>query len=189
MWRKLYSLTSRKNEAMNYFELFSLTPSYDIDTALLAERYHELQRAVHPDKFANSSEQDKRIAVQRTAQVNDGFSTLKDPLSRAEHILALAGIDLSHESTTVKDTQFLMQQMEWRESLEDIAHSEDPDAMITELYACFNEYSNCISLDLAGLLLSHSESDLASAADLIRKLKFMAKLQIELERIEDAQFD
>ncbi|BAJ01565.1 co-chaperone HscB [Shewanella violacea] len=174
---------------MNYFELFSLTPSFDIDTALLADRYHELQRAVHPDKFANSSEQDKRIAVQRTAQVNDGFSTLKNPLSRAEHILALAGIDLSHESTTVKDTQFLMQQMEWRESLEDIAHCEDPDAMIAELYDSFNEYSDSISQNLAGLLLSHSESDLASAADLIRKLKFMAKLQVELERIEDAQFD
>ncbi len=174
---------------MNYFELFSFTPSYEIDTALLAERYRELQRAVHPDKFANSSEQDKRIAVQRTAQVNDAFSTLKNPISRAEHILALNGVDLLHESTTVKDTQFLMQQMEWRESLEDIAHSNQPDEMIAELYETFSVYAKKIEQGLAPLLTSDSEDDLSKAADLIRKLKFMAKLQIELERAEDVLFD
>lgn len=174
---------------MNYFELFSFTPSYEIDTALLAERYRELQRAVHPDKFANSSEQDKRIAVQRTAQVNDGFSTLKNPITRAEHILALNGFDLLHESTTVKDTHFLMQQMEWRESLEDIAHCSDPDEMIAELHESFSVYAKKIEQDLAPLLLSNSEEELSKAADLIRKLKFMAKLQIELERAEDVLFD
>jgi len=174
---------------MNYFELFSFKPSYEIDTALLAERYRELQRAVHPDKFANSSEQDKRIAVQRTAQVNDGFSTLKNPISRAEHILVLKGVDLLHESTTVKDTHFLMQQMEWREALEDIAHSSDPDEMITELHESFSVFAKTIEQDLAPLLLSDSEEELSKAADLIRKLKFMAKLHIELERAEDALFD
>jgi len=174
---------------MNYFELFSFTPSYNLDTALLAERYHELQRAVHPDKFAHSSEQDKRIAVQRTAQVNDGFTTLKDPLSRAEHILALQGIDLRHESTTVKDTVFLMQQMEWREALEDIAHSQTPEDVIAELYTSFDVSAKQKELKLAELLQSGSSSDLESAADLIRKLKFMAKLHIELERAEDALFD
>ncbi len=174
---------------MNYFELFSFTPSFDIDTAILAERYHVLQRAVHPDKFANASEQDKRIAVQRTAQVNDGFSTLKNPISRAEHILSLHGIDLSHESTTVKDTQFLMQQMEWRESLEDIAHSKEPDSLIAELYDSFSAYEKQQKQRLHELLLGCSESDLTHSADLIRKLKFMAKLQDELTRVEDALLD
>lgn len=174
---------------MNYFELFSLTPSFDIDTALLADRYHDLQRAVHPDKFANASEQDKRLAVQRTAQVNDGFSTLKSPITRAEHILSLHGIELSHESTTIKDTQFLMQQMEWRESLEDIAHSDDPDGLITELNDSFIAYEDQQRQYLRQHLIDASEADLASAADLVRKLKFMAKLQLELERAEDALFD
>ncbi|WP_394392379.1 co-chaperone HscB [Shewanella woodyi] len=174
---------------MNYFELFSFTPTYQIDTALLAERYRELQRAVHPDKFANASEQDKRIAVQRTAQVNDGFSTLKDPILRAEHMLSLNGIDLKHESTTVKDTHFLMQQMEWRESLEDISDSSDVDAAISDLHESFSDYAKQIAEELSGLLSSTNEAELIQAADLIRKLKFMAKLQIELERIEDALFE
>ncbi|GIU31365.1 co-chaperone HscB [Shewanella schlegeliana] len=174
---------------MNYFELFSLLPSYDVDTALLAERYRELQRAVHPDKFANASEQDKRLSVQRTAQINDGFQTLKNPIQRAEHLLALKGLELSHESTTLKDTQFLMQQMEWRESLEEIKHSDDPDSEIAELYDSFEQYAKQITTDLKPLLVSEFEADHLQAAEQIRKLKFMAKLQDELTRVEDALLD
>ncbi|MCE9678694.1 co-chaperone HscB [Shewanella sp. AS1] len=173
---------------MNYFELFSLSPEFDLDTALLAQRYRELQRAVHPDKFANASEQDKRIAVQRTAQVNDGFNTLKHPISRAEHMLSLKGIDLSHESTTVKDTLFLMQQMEWRESLEDIKHSDDPDEIIDELHHSFAEHQTQLITKMSELIGSDDPKVLQDAADVIRKMKFMAKLQDELARAEDALF-
>ncbi|WP_394201005.1 co-chaperone HscB [Shewanella waksmanii] len=171
---------------MNYFELFSLTPSYRVDTAILAERYRELQRAVHPDKFANASEQDKRMAVQRTAQVNDGYSTLKHPISRAEYMLSLQGLDLSHESTTVKDMGFLMQQMEWRESLESVASHADPDELIDDLHDSFASYAKQISTELENVIESQDKDELNVAADLVRKLKFMAKLQDELARIEDA---
>ncbi|WP_028762209.1 co-chaperone HscB [Shewanella colwelliana] len=173
---------------MNYFELFSFLPEYDLDTALLAERYRDLQRAVHPDKFANASEQDKRIAVQRAAQVNDGYNTLKHPILRAEHILSLKGFDLSHESTTVKDTQFLMQQMEWRESLEDITDSDAPEEHIEQLHHSFSDYTAQIKSQMSKLIDSDSEQDLLNVADMIRKLKFMAKLQDELARAEDALF-
>ncbi|QYJ91521.1 co-chaperone HscB [Shewanella halotolerans] len=173
---------------MNYFELFSLSPSFELDTAVLSERYRELQRAVHPDKFANASEQDKRLAVQHTAQVNDGYNTLKHPISRAEHMLSLKGIDLSHESTTVKDIMFLMQQMEWREALEEIADSDDPDEAIEHLHQSFGEYRSDITAQLAQKIGSEEASVLEQAADLVRKLKFMDKLQAELERAEDALF-
>ncbi len=173
---------------MNYFELFSLSTQYEIDTALLAERYRDLQRAVHPDKFANASEQDKRLAVQRAAQINDGFNTLKHPILRAEHMLSLKGIDLSHESTTVKDTQFLMQQMEWRESLEALRDNNDPDELIEELHDSFNEHQAAFTTQLSERVLSDDLEVLQQAADLIRKMKFMAKLQEELARAEDALF-
>ena len=178
---------------MNYFELFRFSPAFEIDTALLAERYRDLQRAVHPDKFANGSEQEKLLAVQRTSQVNDGFQTLKNPIRRAEHMLALQGIDLSHETTTVKDTQFLMQQMEWREALEEISDDADPQAAIEQLHASFSAYQQQITSGLSQLLQQLLENDShsvgASAADHVRKLKFMAKLQDELTRIEDALLD
>lgn len=174
---------------MNYFELFDLPQSFELDTAELATRYRELQRAVHPDKFAGGSEQDILIAVQKTAQVNDGYQTLKEPLRRAEHMLALRGLDISHETSTVKDTGFLMQQMEWREALEDIAHSRQPDALIDELHTSFAAYQRDIFSSLSQLLGNDAEGDNSQAADQIRKLKFMAKLQDELARAEDALFE
>ncbi|WP_137221292.1 co-chaperone HscB [Shewanella sp. MEBiC00475] len=174
---------------MNYFNLFNVVPAFDIDTALLAERYRELQRAVHPDKFANDTEQQKLLSVQRTAQVNDGYQTLKNPLRRAEHMLSLRGIELSHETTTLKDGAFLMQQMEWREALEDIQQSSDPQASIDELYESFAEFESVLFAKLAALLASEDVADALLAADQIRKLKFMAKLQDELARIEDRFLD
>ncbi|GGP91019.1 co-chaperone HscB [Shewanella ulleungensis] len=174
---------------MNYFDLFNLEPAFDIDTALLAERYRELQRAVHPDKFANDTEQQKLLSVQRTSQVNDGYQTLKNPLRRAEHMLSLRGIELSHETTTLKDGAFLMQQMEWREALEDIQHSNAPQDLIDELYDSFGEFESTLSTKLTSLLASSEEADALLAADQIRKLKFMAKLQDELARIEDGLLD
>jgi len=174
---------------MNYFELFKFPPTFDIDTAVLADRYRELQRAVHPDKFANDTEQQRLLSVQRTAQVNDGYQTLKDPIRRAEHMLSLRGIDLSHETTTVKDTAFLMQQMEWREALEDIRESTDHQASINELYDSFADYRLKLTKLLAAQLSSGSDEDALLAADQVRKLKFMAKLQDELTRIEDALLD
>lgn len=174
---------------MNYFELFKFSPTFDIDTALLAERYRDLQRAVHPDKFANDTEQQRLLSVQHTAQVNDGYQTLKDPIRRAEHMLSLRGIDLSHETTTVKDTAFLMQQMEWREALEDIRDSADPQASIDELYDSFATYRAQLNKVLASQLSSGRDEDALLAADQVRKLKFMAKLHDELTRIEDALLD
>ncbi|MGX9461577.1 co-chaperone HscB [Shewanella sp. A14] len=174
---------------MNYFDLFNVVPAFDIDTALLAERYRELQRAVHPDKFANDTEQQKLLSVQRTAQVNDGYQTLKNPLRRAEHILSLRGIELSHETTTLKDGAFLMQQMEWREALEDIQHNSDPQSLIDELYDSFAEFESTLTKKLTSLLASEDKADALLAADQIRKLKFMAKLQDELARIEDSLLD
>ncbi|MGL4446152.1 co-chaperone HscB [Shewanella sp.] len=174
---------------MNYFELFKFPPAFDIDTALLAERYRELQRAVHPDKFAHDTEQQKLLSVQRTAQVNDGYQTLKDPIRRAEHLLSLRGIDLSHETTTVKDTAFLLQQMEWREALEDVRHLAAPQDTIDALYESFADYRAQITQRLTQLLNSASQEEGLLAADQVRKLKFMAKLQDELTRVEDALLD
>ncbi|MBR9728952.1 co-chaperone HscB [Shewanella intestini] len=174
---------------MNYFDLFQFTPAFDINTAQLADRYRDLQRAVHPDKFAHESEQQKLLSVQRTAQINDGYQTLKTPLLRAEHILSLRGLELSHETTTLKDTRFLMQQMEWREALEDINHSSEPQDLIDSLYDSFADFEKNLFTHLTQLLAKDNQADNLLAADQIRKLKFMAKLQDELSRIEDKLLD
>lgn len=174
---------------MNYFELFEIPQRFDVDIAELANRYRELQKTVHPDKFANAGEQQKLLAISKTAQVNDAYQMLKDPIRRAEHMLLLRGVDIDNESTTMKDSGFLMQQLEWREALAELRDSDDIGADIAALEAEFTQYRQQLLDNLSKQLVDTQASSAMLAADQVRKLKFMAKLQDELTRIQDAMYD
>jgi molecular chaperone HscB len=174
---------------MNYFELFNLPTSFDVDLTVLAETYKSLQRLTHPDKFASGSDQDKLVALQKNSQVNDAYSVLKAPLSRAEYILSLRGIEMQHEQQTIKDGAFLMQQMEWREQLAEIEEQADP---LDELEKLEDTIKQTIKAELGQLktLLESEQSQAAQqAADLIRKLKFLYKMLAEIDLKEDALSD
>jgi molecular chaperone HscB len=121
--------------------------------------------------------------------VNDGYQTLKDPIRRAEHMLLLRGVDIDNESTTMKDSGFLMQQLEWREALAELRDSDDIDADIAALEAEFTQYRQQLLDNLSKQLVDTQASSAMLAADQVRKLKFMAKLQDELTRIQDAMYD
>ena len=174
---------------MNYFELFNLPVSFDVDLSTLPQTYQQLQRLTHPDRFASGSEQEKLVAIQKNAQVNDAYSVLKSPLSRAEYLLNLRGIDLQHEQKTIKDTAFLMQQMEWREELSEISEQTDP---LIALESLEDEINQTIKSDLTKLR-NFLKSDLTvaeqSAADIIRQLKFSYKMLSEIELKEDILSD
>ena len=174
---------------MNYFELFNIPVSFDVDLSVLPQTYQQLQRLTHPDKFASGSEQQKLVAVQKNAQVNDAYSVLKSPLSRAEYILSLRGIDLQHEQQTIKNTAFLMQQMEWREELADIAQRSDPLGALSSLE---DEINQSIKSDLTKLrcfLKSTHEMAEQNAANIIRQLKFSYKMLSEISLKEDVLND
>ena len=174
---------------MNYFELFNIPVSFDVDLSVLPQTYQQLQRLTHPDKFASGSEQEKLVAIQKNAQVNDAYSVLKSPLSRAEYLLSLRGIDLQHEQQTIKDTAFLMQQMEWREELAEIAGRTDP---LSALESLEDEINQTIKSDLIKLKnFLESEGSLAeqNAADIIRQLKFLYKMLSEIELKEEVLSD
>ncbi|MGK0269015.1 MAG: molecular chaperone HscB [Paraglaciecola sp.] len=174
---------------MNYFELFNLPVSFDVDLSTLPQTYQQLQRLTHPDRFASGSEQEKLVAIQKNAQVNDAYSVLKSPLSRAEYLLSLRGIDLQHEQKTIKDTAFLMQQMEWREELSEISEQTDP---LSALESLEDEINQTIKSDLTKLrnfLKSDQTVAEQSAADIIRQLKFSYKMLSEIELKEDILSD
>jgi len=170
---------------MNYFELFALPPHFEINLTELKSSYLELQRAVHPDKYANASERERLLAVQKAAQVNDAFNVLKASDSRAQYLLELSGIELAHETQTLKDPMFLMQQMELRETLEDISGASDPESALIDFQQEIDGYIKQINLKFVELFANSSDSNLSSAADLVRKLKFMLKLRDEAIRLED----
>ncbi|GAA0857048.1 co-chaperone HscB [Aliiglaciecola litoralis] len=174
---------------MNFFALFGLEASYDIDTTKLAATYKSLAQVTHPDKFSQSGGAEKLMAVQKNAQVNDGYQVLKNPLSRAEHLLSLRGIDMQHETKTLQDPSFLMQQMEWRESLEETSNAADPEAALAALDAELAIQTKLQYSQLADILKADTEQANLDAANRIRKLKFMEKLHREIELKEDALLD
>ncbi|MCT6698528.1 co-chaperone HscB [Rheinheimera sp. 4Y26] len=169
---------------MNYFQLFQVPAQFDLDLTELGTRYLELQRNFHPDNFAAASERDRLLAVQQAANINDAYHSLKQPLLRAEHLLALRGVKISHEQRSFTDTAFLMQQMELRELLADILHSTDPYALIDEAEQQIQQQKKLLLKQLASALDANQPEQDLLAADIIRKLKFFFKLQHELELIE-----
>lgn len=167
---------------MNYFQLFDLNQSFTLDLSLLRHRYQALQRVTHPDRFATSPEHEKALAVQKNALVSDGFYTLSHPLRRAEHLLQLNGVCLSHESQTLQDREFLFKQMELRETLDDIRVNQDGDQSFGIVSSEVFEMSKQFNGDLKSKL---EMCDWLGAADVVRKLKFLEKVTIEIERLED----
>ncbi|WP_127347721.1 Fe-S protein assembly co-chaperone HscB [Pseudidiomarina mangrovi] len=182
---------------MNHFEMFNLPVQFALDSADLQKRYRQLQQTLHPDRFANASERDRLLAVQRSSQLNDAYSTLREPLARAEYLLHLQGIDLAHEQTTLRDPEFLMAQMEWRERLEELEQllrgrhlspdglSACPLAVPLALERAEKDLEAEAQQLFQQLEQALAEQQYEAAAILIRKLKFMAKLRIELEGLED----
>ena len=110
---------------MDYFTLFGLPVGYAIDIASLSTRYQDLQRQFHPDKFASHPQADQLAALQQSATINQAWQTLRHPLTRAEYLLSLHGFDLASEQHTVRDTAFLMEQLELREELDEIGQAKD----------------------------------------------------------------
>lgn len=171
---------------MNHFELFGLVEGFELDTRQLADTYRQLQTQFHPDRFATAPEREQLVAVQRAAQINDAYTTLKTPLCRAEYLLSLRGTELRGEQQTLQDTSFLMQQLEWRERLADLKGEADPEGAIKDFR---QEIGHDHQLLMQQLTLTLAAGDDLIAADCVRKLKFVDKLLEELERFEDSLFE
>jgi len=109
----------------NHFVLFHLPQRFAIDMKALESAYHEVQNQAHPDKFAQATGAEKRVAMQWATRANEAYQTLKNPLKRAAYLCELHGVDLQTESNTSMPPVFLMQQMEWREELDDAKAGKD----------------------------------------------------------------
>src|SRR6266700_1784834 len=116
------------NRNQNHFELFGLPARFEVDLSQLDTRYRELQRDVHPDRFAAAPDAERRVSMQRATRVNEAYQTLKSPLKRAVYILQLRGVDPKLETNTAMPSEFLMEQISWRERIE--AGSEEPEALL-----------------------------------------------------------
>src|SRR4051812_32518362 len=107
------------NIAQDHFSLFGLQTAFVLDAVALERAYREIQARIHPDRFVNSGEAEKRASMQWATRVNEAYRTLKDPVLRAKYLLEQAGEDVGFETNTAMAPDFLMRQMELRESLEE----------------------------------------------------------------------
>jgi molecular chaperone HscB len=169
----------------NYFQLFDLPISYDLDVTELSTRYRKLQAAVHPDKFANASDQERRLSMQQSALINEAYQTLKSPLLRARYMLELKGIDLSNESSVSMDSEFLMQQMRLREALEQVRSVEDAEAKLRVIASEIEQAITEQITVLNRLFNEDNDDQLTKIADYVRRMQFMVKLQQETEALEE----
>ncbi|PNH84931.1 co-chaperone HscB [Vibrio diazotrophicus] len=167
---------------MNYFELFGLPTQFHLDGSLLSSQFRELQKRFHPDNFATASERDRLMSVQKTAEINDANQILKSPISRAEYLLSLNGVELRGEQQTLQDPMFLMEQMELREELEAITDNSDAESALFDFDSKVEKMYKQHLIQVEQELNSEQWN---SAADTVRKLKFIAKLKNEIERVED----
>ena len=92
---------------INYFELFQLPIQLPIDSGQLTANYQQLQRQYHPDNFANANDNEKMAIIQKSAMINDGYQTLKNPIKAAEYFLSLQGFDVATEQNIIHDADFL----------------------------------------------------------------------------------
>ncbi|MCB1756509.1 MAG: Fe-S protein assembly co-chaperone HscB [Gammaproteobacteria bacterium] len=169
------------NFSDNYFALFDLPPAMSVDREQLDSRYKALQRELHPDRFVNASDSERRWSMQATSLVNQARQTLLDPLARAIYLLSLSGIDIDAETDTRMSGDFLMTQMTLRESLEDARASANPFEEFDGLRRTVHEMSKEIE---TAFETAFEAGNLAEARDRAREWQFLYKLKAEVDEVE-----
>ena len=178
-------------QTQTHFELFELPVSFEIDLQDLSQRYRELQRVVHPDKFVNASDHERRLSVENAALINNAYQILKSPQRRARYMLELQSVSFDDENDMALEPEFLMEQIELRESLGELNKSNDPIASLNKIMLDIKERINVV-LNSLREGLEKEQLDEAKKLDLkllIHKMQFLNKLQQEAEYQEENLLD
>lgn len=166
----------------NFFDLFGLPVQFAIDESNLVARFQELQKQLHPDRFASKPAAERRWSMQSASYVNEGYQTLKNDLKRAIYLLKLNDVSVDEETDTHMSPMFLMEQMEYRESLEAAESAADPleklDAVRKQLKAGIREQTQ--TFDQAS-----GSGNWDEARTTVRQWQFLDKLAREVKSMEE----
>ena len=164
-----------KSLQVNDFELFELPQQFALDRAQLDDRWKAMQREAHPDRFAAEGAAAQRVAMQWSVRINEGYQRLKDPLKRAAYLCELRGAPVNAESNTAMPPAFLMQQMAWRETLEDTQDAGALEDLADEVAAERRRVQQSLGqlLDEAG--------DAQTAVGQVRALMFIERFAAEVD--------
>ena len=162
----------------SHFELFGLEPGFALDRAALDRAYREIQGRIHPDRFAHAGDAERRASMQWTTRVNEAYRVLQNPLERARHLLELNGVDVALETNTAMPAEFLERQMSLREALETASAARDVaalDALRDEIGVERKRVEAQLAQRIDGA------RDFDGAAGLVRELKFLERLDMQIE--------
>ena len=162
---------------MQYFDLFNQPAAFAIDEAALEQSYRALAAQFHPDKYAAASSFEQKQAMMMASTVNEAYRTLKSPIDRAAYLLTAQGIDADAPEHTAFPTEFLMQQMEWREMLEDARAGRNEAA----LHGLADDISGGQTALFGKLADAFAAGEYEQAAALVRQGRFLDKLRKEIQ--------
>ncbi|MDR2091761.1 MAG: Fe-S protein assembly co-chaperone HscB [Azoarcus sp.] len=162
----------------DYFALFGLPRRFGIDEADLDRAWHALQAEVHPDRHAHLPDSERHRAMRGALRVNEAYATLKRPISRARYLLDLVGIGTDKIDNTAMASGFLIEQMEWREAVEEARAFGDVDAL-EQLALRLRMHIDEVTTLLAEQF--DNRSDREAAADTVRRLMFLDKLRRDID--------
>ncbi len=166
----------------NDFELFGLPRRFEQDRDAIDARWKQLQREAHPDRFAAQGQAAQRVAMQWSVRINEAYQRLKDPLKRAAYLCELSGAPINAENNTAMPAQFLIEQMAWREELDEASGEAELEALEDQLTSARRD-----TLERIARLLDEKD-DAAAAAEQVRALMFIERfgqdVQARLEQLE-----
>lgn len=161
------------------FQLFAVPATFAQERSMIDARWKELQREAHPDRFASQGAAAQRIAMQWSVRINEAYQRLKDPLRRASYLCELHGAPVNAEDNTSMPGAFLMQQMEWREALDDVADAAALNALQDEV-----DMARAQSLSSLDWLIDE-KGDYPAAVRQVRALMFIERFAQDIEKKSD----
>jgi len=151
----------------NFFELFNIEISVDINKSDLDEKVKILQNNFHPDRFANGSDFEKRLALQISSYINDGYKILGDIVLRVEYILKINNFN-KDESTTINDIDFLQEQIMYNELIESLKENLEENVIDDNLSGIKLKLKNTIN----NIKLSYQDREFEDMWQNLSKLRF-----------------
>jgi molecular chaperone HscB len=161
------------------FELFSLEPKFRIDSEALSASFLKLQMLTHPDRFAAGTDAEKRLSLQLTTRINEAYQRLKDPLSRGKYLCELKGASIQAETNTAMPHNFLIEQMQWREAL------DEPNVDVASLKAEVTAKQAALLASMEHQLDTVEDAHMAAAA--VRQLMFVEKFLQTIQSLSTVQ--
>lgn len=158
------------------FALFDLPRTFAQDRANIDLRWKALQSEVHPDRFAAEGAASQRLAMQWAVRVNEAHRRLRDPLARAAYLCEQLGAPINAENNTAMPASFLVEQMDWREALDEASNVAEVEALDEQV----------LKRELAlqqhiGVLLDE-QNDAAAASAEVRALMFITRFREDINR-------